>query len=188
VPPTNPYPRVTDTGLALEVRYPITVGTLIVLTLGLLLTAPLAASLWNLAAGESFAPLLRTIIESQWPRASGLGEAWIQHPTPFVFGSAFVWWMFAGTLLSRPGAVSVDANGVTVRKLWLPWSRTLALDVIRRVDIHTVSVTFVRSDRGLLRSMVTASPNLRDPMEARWLAAQLRQALKRSGWRPASRT
>jgi hypothetical protein len=184
VPPMNPYPRVTDTGMSLEVRYPATLATLFVLVIGALLTPLLAASVWNLAAGPDFAAQLRPLLAERWPGGSALGEAWIEHPTGFLAGSLFLWWMFAGTLLSRPTLVTIDSAGVAIRRLLLPWSLTLPLDVIRRVDARNRSITFVRSDRGLLRSMVMASPNLRDDMEARWLAAQLRQALKRSGWRP----
>jgi hypothetical protein len=182
VPPMNPYPRVTDTGMGLEVRYPATFATLFVLVIGALLTPLLAASVWNLAAGPGFAAQLRPLIASRWPQASALGEIWIEHPTGFLAGSLFLWWMFVGTLMSRPTLVAIDTTGVAIRRLLLPWSLTLPLDVIRRVDAQNRSITFVRSDRGLLRSMVMASPNLRDDMEARWLAAQLRQALKRSGW------
>jgi hypothetical protein len=148
VPPMNPYPRVTDTGLGLEVRYPATFATLFVLAMGLLLTPLLAASVWNLAASESFAEQLRAADREPLAAGQRARRVWIEYPIGFLCGSLFLWWMFVGTLMSRPTLVSIDTAGVAIRRLLLPWQLTLPLDVIRRVDSHNRSITFVRSDRG----------------------------------------
>jgi hypothetical protein len=94
--------------------------------------------------------------------------------------------MFVGTLAYRPSRLTIDATGVTINRL-APGSVQVPLGVIRRVDANNRSLTFVRADRSLLRSFVMAAPNMPSDDEARWLAAELRKALKRVGWRPAAR-
>ncbi len=186
IPPANPYPRILDTGAGVCVRYPVTVATLMVLAIGALLTPMLLATAWNWAS-PSFAAELRPLLQNRLPDWSPAGETLIEYPTAFLLVTLFLWWMFVGTLLYRPGQVTVDHAGVTIKRLLVPVSLNLPIDVIRRVDSSNRSVSFVRSDRSLLRSFVMASPNMPSDSEARWLAAQFRQALKRAGWRPAAR-
>lgn len=185
VPPANPYPRLTDTGAGLEVRYPVGFATLFVVLMALLLTALLSVSLVTFASA-SLAAELRSGLASRWPEWSGFAEVFFEYPTAFLLATLFLWWMFAGALAYRPSRVTIEPGAVSIRRVvWL--GQTLPLDVIRRVQANNRSIVFVRGDKSLLRSFVMASPNLRSNEEANWLAAELRKALKRSGWHPAPR-
>jgi hypothetical protein len=183
--PANPYPRVTNTGIGLEVHYPAGLATLLVTLIALALTAVLSVALVSFAS-TSLAAELRAGLLSRWPQWAQLTKALLDYPTAFLLATLFLWWMFAGSLMYRPSSVVVEPGGVAIRRL--VWT-TIALpfDVIRAVQSSNNSVSFIRSDRSLLRSFVMASPNLRSPHEANWLAGELRGALKRSGWRGAKK-
>jgi hypothetical protein len=183
VPPTNPYPQLTDTGPGLEVRYPVGVATLFAFLMTIVLTPLLGVSLVTFASA-SLGAQLRSDVARLWPQWAGFAEALLDHPTAFLLVTLFVWWMFAGSLAHRPSQVTIDPGGVSIRRLvWM--GQTLPLDVVRHVQPSNRAIVFARSDKSLLRSFVIGSPNLKSGQEAAWLAAELRKALKRSGWRPA---
>lgn len=175
--------RLTDTGVGLEVRYPPTFGTLVLALLALCATSLAAVAAWNWA-DPAFAARAQALLAERAPAFRAAGQGVLSHPVPLLLGSLFVGWIVVGTLLHRPRRVQIDAESVRVSRLLLPWPATLPLAAVRAVESQNRSLTIVRSDRGLLRSRVIASPLLRSDHEALWLAAQLRQAMRRVGWRP----
>ena len=68
------------------------------------------------------------------------------------------------------------------RRVFRPWSLTLPLATVRRLEASNRVAYMIRRDRGFLGSFVVASPTLRNDLEARWLVAQLRRGLAQAGW------
>lgn len=185
-PPTRPFAQLAPTGGGLEVRYPWAFGTLFALSVWLLLTPVFLAALGNWLRPDMLAPVLERVV-SRWPQAREPIEAVLASKTAFLLVSALFWWGFGSTVRHRPAVVSVGPEGVEIRRMLRPWSLRVPASVIRRVEGSNQRVSVVRTDRSFLLSMVPASPLL-GAEEARWVAAQMTSALRRSGWsRPVAR-
>ena len=184
-PPANAWARVTDSGSELSVDYPIAVATLVALAIGLALTPVVFALLVNWLSPARGATIARAVLAAR-PNLEPLWAGVREYPTGALLGTAFIWWMFAGSLYVRPGSVTVSSDGVKIRRTGRPWASTLPLDVIRGVQHSNRSVHFLRGDRSFLRSLVQASPNLPSEEEARWVVQELKRGLQRSGWRPTA--
>lgn len=185
-PPTHePFARVTDSGGGLEVRYPMTFGTLLALAIWIALTPLLLAALGTWAS-PGFGEELSRLLADRAPQWREPAEALLAFPTAFLLGSLFLWWMFGSVLRHRPSVDAIGHDGVSIRRLFRVSPSVLPLSVVRRIDPTNRSLSLVRADRSLLRGgLVMLSPNLRSDVEARWLAAQITQALRRCGWRAA---
>lgn len=182
--PARPFSQLTDTGFGLEVRYPFAFGTLFTLVMFLVLTPVVLATGANWASPSLGQELLGRVAE-RWPQARVAVAGLFASPTATLLGSLLFWWYFGSWVRYRPALLSIGPEGATLRRMFHPFALQLPLSVIRRVDASNRQVNLVRADRSLLRSMVMVTPYLPSEAEARWLAAQLRAALKRSGWRPA---
>jgi hypothetical protein len=108
-----------------------------------------------------------------------------EFPLGAMLSAAAASWLFGASLWSRPARLEVGPAGARVRRIYRPWALTLPLEAIRRVDVNDRSVYLVRSDRSLLRSFLLASAMVPSVDEARWLAAELRRALRQAGWQPS---
>ncbi len=178
-PPSATFSRLEDLGSEMTVVYPTGIGLLIAGLFALVLTPITAALGLNVVA-----PGLARELLARMPGLElvlGFGE---NAPAIIFLVTAFVWWMFAGTLLTRPTRVTVSADGVIVRRALPLRTLRLPLDVIRKVQQQNRVLTFIRSDRGFFRSFVTASPAVHSDNEADWLVQELRRGLQRCGWRP----
>lgn len=184
-PGTSPWSRVSADGMGVVVEYPTGLGLLWVLAMAVVLT-PLVAALAASWLDAGLRGPLHELVSQQAPALLEVAEAALAFPGVALLIALFVWWMFAGTLKQRPARVSVGPEGVRIRRVFRPWAQELPFDLIRKVDSSGQYVTFVRNDRSFLRSFVNASPVL-SPVEARWLAGELRRAMAQCGWRPAAK-
>jgi hypothetical protein len=181
-PPLHPFAQVDDTGGELSVSYPIGGGLILVMLIAIGMTPVVAAIGLNVLNPKLAADLV-TQYAPTLQNALILAES---APVVIFLVSAFVYWMFVGTLIARPSRVVVSPQGVAIRKVLSLGTTHLPFEVIRTVQHSNLSVTFIRSDKGFFRSFVMASPNLTSDAEAQWVVQELKRALKRAGWRPAT--
>jgi len=179
-PPLATYSTLEDAGSEMSVSYPVGLGLLIATLFALALTPITAALGLNLVA-----PGLAKQLAAE--RLPALGEllAFAENAPVVIFlVTAFLWWMFAGTLLTRPKRVTVSPEGVVIGRVLPLRTLRLPLELIRNVQQQNRILSFIRSDRSFIRSFVTASPAVGSDNEADWLVQELRRGMKRAGWRP----
>jgi hypothetical protein len=184
-PPHEPFARVSDTGAQLEVSYPIRFGAVFATAIWLALTPVLLASIGALTS-TGFGQALRREAAQREPRLQPAADLLLEYPTALLLGSLFPWWLIGISLRNRPTRVAIGPDGVSIRRLFRLSPSLLAPAQVRRIDANGRSLCLVRSDRAMLRGgWVMLAPDLRSDVEARWLAAQMSQALRRFGWRAA---
>lgn len=183
-PPPHPYATIEDDGTSLRIGYGFTCGTLVVLLVVLAVSPVLAVAAWNWFDPSAAEQLIAFAEPRSW-RLKAAFEDLLPFPTVLFFGILVFWWFWWASLRHRPVSLVVSADGVRVRNLFSITSIVVPIEAIKTVKGENQRVYVMRNDRAFLSSYLTASPLVAD-IEGRFLALQIRNALKRHGWRPVA--
>jgi hypothetical protein len=179
-PPANT--RVTlspATGESFEATYGINPAfyVRILWTLALL---PFVAAGFARLAGPSGEPLLAAIV-ARVPQVTIVSDWAAAYPLAFV-PLAFLFHLLpAWTMTQIPRGVTINREGIKIRKRLWPIPRTLSMDRIGGVKVAEKQVYIQRTNTAFLRRWVNGAPMLGTEEEAKWLGAHLQRALKMFG-------
>jgi hypothetical protein len=179
-PPANTSVKLSPaTGEGFEATYAISpVFYLRILwTLALL---PFIAAGFARLAGASGA-VLHAAIAERVPQVTIVSDWALQYPFAFVPLALLFYVLPSWTMTQIPRGVSVNRDGLTIRKRLWPIPRKIAMDRIAGVKVNDRQVLIQRTKTAFLRRWVNGAPMLGTTEEAKWLAAHLRRALKMFG-------
>ena len=179
-PPANT--RVTlspSTGESFEATYGINPAfyVRILWTLALL---PIVAAGFARLAGASGAPLLAAIVE-RVPKVTIVSDWAAEYPLAFVPLALLFYVLPTWTMTQIPRGVTINREGMKIRKRLWPIPRTIPMDRIAGVKVSDQQIFIQRTKTAFLRRWASAAPMLRTNEEARWLGAHLRRALRMFG-------
>ena len=179
-PPANT--RVTlspATGESFEATYGINPAfyVRILWTLALL---PFVAAGFARLAGASGEPLLAAIVE-RVPQVKIVSDWAAEYPIAFVPLALLFYVLPTWTMTQIPRGVTINREGMKIRRRIWPIPRTLPMDRIAGVKVAEKQVYIQRTNTAFLRRWVNGAPMLRTEEEAKWLGAHLRRALKMFG-------
>jgi hypothetical protein len=173
--------QIEELGGELRLSYAGSFGLVFCTAMAAALSVLLPLLLANWGAPE-LARRVVPLLQDRHPAVDAFLAGMAANPTAFLLVGAFLWWYFTWMVRYRPATVTVGSQGVAIRRVFRPWSFTLPLEAIRRLEATGHTAYLIRRDRSFLGSFVPASPTLRNDLEARWLVAQLRRGLTQAGW------
>ena len=179
-PPANTRVRLSPaTGESFEATYGINPAfyVRILWTLALL---PFVAAGFARLAGASGAPLLAAIVE-RVPKVTIVSDWAAEYPLAFVPLALLFYVLPTWTMTQIPRGVTINREGMKIRKRLWPIPRTLPMDRIAGVKVSDQQIFIQRTKTAFLRRWASAAPMLRTNEEARWLGAHLRRALRMFG-------
>jgi hypothetical protein len=179
-PPANT--RVTlspATGESFEATYGINPAfyVRILWTLALL---PFVAAGFARLAGASGEPLLAAIV-ARVPQVTIVSDWAAVYPVAFVPLALLFYVLPTWTMTQIPRRVTINREGMKIRRRIWPIPRTLPMDRIAGVKVTEKQVYIQRTNTAFLRRWVNGAPMLGTEEEAKWLGAHLRRALKMFG-------
>jgi hypothetical protein len=179
-PPANTRVTIAPaTGEGFEASYGINPAFYVRILWTLALLPFIAAGFARLAGASGAA--LHTAIAERVPQVAIVSNWALEYPFAFVPLALLFYVLPTWTMTQIPRGVSINRDGMTIRKRIWPIARKLPMDRIAGVKVNERQILIQRKNTAFLRRWVSGAPVLGTPDEARWLGAHLRRALKMFG-------